>query len=246
MIPFKINKKETILIPSSWNDLSVEKVLKISKIKDEEEIIEILTGFDIKNALQLLPYFEFINEKLDFDNIEISDFVLLKDKLEEIPEIRSCSWAQKIILKNTINEAQKSENFNSYLTKIVSIYLQPILDEKEFDLKRVDFWSDEFKKESFINIFSASKNLVRQLTDLIEYENKYLKSDSTPEQKQAGVSMFDALGEWNTIDIIANGDVTKHEEVLKVDYNTILNKLYKMKLQARFEQNFRNIINKKK
>lgn len=246
MIPFKVNKKDTIFIPSSFEDLTFNQVILLGKETDEKEIIKILTGLELEQANEILPFISFLTEKFDFNSIEKSDFFFYNGKTIKIPEIYSCQWAQKILISNLLNEHENKPSFNECLTKLISYYLQPLLDEKKFKLKRVDFWEQELKNESFIKVFSCAKNLIDQLKEISIYESKALKSKQTPEQIKAGIKLFNQLGDFNTIDIIANGDVCKYDKVLKIDYKTIQTKLIKMKLTSQFEENFRNIIKNQK
>lgn len=246
MIPFKVNNKETIFIPSSFEDLTFKQVISLGKESTEQEIIKNLTGLDKEQASEIIPYLQFLNEKFDFEQIEQKDFLQYKGNLFKIPTVRACTWAQKILFSNLLEESKKQNKLNENLTKLLSFYMQPIIDEKKFKIKKVELLAIELENESFINIFSATKNLINQFYALFEYESKALKKKQTPEQIQAGIKMFDQLGDFNTLDLIASGDVLKYEEVLKIDYNTILNKLIKMKLTSTFEENLRNILKNKK
>lgn len=52
----------------------------------------------------------------------------------------------------------------------------------------------------------------------------------------AGTDEIEAFGELNTIDALANGDITKYEEVLKIDVITCFTKLYLNNRKGEYEK----------
>lgn len=241
MIRIKTKIKDFNL-KTSFSDLTFSEFKElINEHTNEERRIEILTGLNpvecsYINLEDLSKYLSFIYED-PFEKIEASDFISIGGKDLILPaSISSCQWGQKILSVQALREGNFSQ--------VLAIYLQPILDEAEFDIQRLDEAEkliDESNAESIISCFKFIKD---QLIEIFERE-KALKSDISGEQIAAGIDMFNILGDFNTIDLIAGGDVLKYEAVLKIDFDTIFNKLLKINLTAKFEKNYHEIINKK-
>jgi hypothetical protein len=81
-----------------------------------------------------------------------------------------------------------------------------------------------------------------QLKSIIERDNGRLKSDITIEQKQAGIDMFNELGDFNTIDMIAEKYSYSHSEVEQLSYNLIFLILLKSNISAKFESNYTKLM----
>lgn len=90
-------------------------------------------------------------------------------------------------------------------------------------------------------VFGLYNNLTNQLKELIERDNERLKFEPTVEQKQAGLDNFNELGEFNTIDMIAEKYKYTHKEVEQLPYNLIFLILLKQNISRKFEDNYRKI-----
>ena len=55
--------------------------------------------------------------------------------------------------------------------------------------------------------------------------NRWLEVELESDQVQAGSQNIENFGEFSTIDALAEGDVTKYDEILKIDTITIFTKL---------------------
>jgi hypothetical protein len=67
----------------------------------------------------------------------------------------------------------------------------------------------------------------------------------TPEEKQAGIDKLNVLGSINIIDALAQGDVLKYEQVLKLNYNVAFVKLYKNKLESDYRERLKKVLERK-
>ena len=172
---------------------------------------------------------------------------MLNDEIYQIPNIREKTWNQKILLSNIFKEIQKgNQTVHGTICEMLAIYLQPIIDNSKFNLYSVEKLALTLQSESFVKIYSAAKNIINQFNDLMAYENKMLAEKPSPEQIRAGVKMFEPLGDFNAIDKLANGQVWLYETVKEIDYDTIILKLYKDKLERQFNENLRKEFKNKK
>jgi len=239
VISFKVNKKK-INVPSCWEDLSVKQFIDLTKTKDEVKMIEIATGQPQEIALQLIQYLPFLSTPINLNQIEAENYLMFENEIYQIPNIRQKSWNQKILLSTIFKEIQSgNSSIHETITEILAIYLQPIIDNSKLNLDSVENLATKLQSESFVKIYSVAKNIINQFNDLMTYENKMLSEKASPEQIRAGVKMFEQLGDFNAVDKLANGQIWMYETVKEIDYDTIILKLYKDKLERQFNENLR-------
>jgi len=220
MIKFKTKIKD-FTIPTSWSDIKCSD-LNFFQDASEPEIIERLTGLSVSeqifiNLNEIAPYLEFLKENL-FEVVEKTNFYL-DTKLPD--DIGECSFEKKI---------QACSNIESP-TKVLSIYSG--IDE-EFILN-----------DSVESVYGAYLYLLDKLNEIIERDNTALESSVTEEQKRAGIEMFNQLGDFNTIDLIARDYAYTHKEVEQLPYNLIFLILFRMNISSKFEKNYNEILKEK-
>lgn len=84
-------------------------------------------------------------------------------------------------------------------------------------------------------MYGIAKNLIEQLKVVVENENKAFQSPPNLLAEQAGAANLRQFGDFNDIDLLAGGDVLKHELVLQLEYNLIFQKLRYNKIYRKFE-----------
>jgi hypothetical protein len=216
MIKFKTQIKDFNL-PTSWSDIKFSDYLKLQS-SNEIEALKILTGLNeielqLINIEDIVPYIEFLQD--DISQIEPLNFI--NDTI--LPtDIGECTFEDKILACRSIDN----------ISKVISIYSK--LDE------------NEILNSNCESVFSAYNYLILQLKSIIERDNGRLKSDITIEQKQAGIDMFNELGDFNTIDMIAEKYGYSHSEVEQLSYNLIFLILLKSNISAKFESNYTKLM----
>jgi hypothetical protein len=216
MIKFKTQIKDFNL-PTNWNDVIFKDYLRLQS-SNELEALKILTGLNEIEILMLdietiVPYIEFLQD--DISQIEPLNFI--NDTI--LPtDIGECTFEDKILACRSIDN----------IVKVISIYSK--LDE-------IDILN-----ASCESVFSAYNYLILQLKSIIERDNGRLKSDITIEQKQAGIDMFNELGDFNTIDMIAEKYGYSHSEVEQLSYNLIFLILLKSNISTKFESNYTKLM----
>ena len=220
MIKFKTKIKD-FTIPTSWVDI---KCCDLNFFQDatEPEIIEKLTGLSVGEQSfvdlnEIAPYLEFLQEN-PFEIIEKSDYYL-DIKLPD--DIGEHSFEKKI---------QACSNLDNP-TKLLSVYSG--IDE-EFILN-----------DSVESVYGAYLYLLDKVNDILERDNNALESKITEEQKRAGIEMFNQLGDFNTIDLIARDYNYTHSEVEQLPYNLIFLILFRMNISSTFEKNYNEILKEK-
>lgn len=83
----------------------------------------------------------------------------------------------------------------------------------------------QFARLDVFNVFAVYKWIIDQLHDIHEKESIMLPADFTQEEKDAGAEDLLDFGYTVAVDTIAGGDLLKHKEVLKIQYDIIFRKL---------------------
>jgi len=220
-------------IPTSWFDITVRQYEQLKGVEDENKILSILTGMDEytinhlskKNLYQLSVLFSFMGTPIDFDKLEADNPKNIAEK----------TYGQKILLQQHLVDNPED------IATIVAIY-----SFDEFDLKELDSKIDDIKELPITYVYPLAKNYVNQLTEIVKKENETLVVAPTSEQVRAGLNMFDEFGVMNTIRALADGDILKYENILKLDYNSVYLHLRMSKCETIFQRNYQKIMSKKK
>ena len=130
----------------------------------------------------------------------------------------------KIEIPDLLKEGKFLEVFQNILKeKGKSLTLGEIDDENHNDLLSVLIWiKDEME---------AIGNL----------EKEYLSSPPDADLINAGIRELDELGEFNTIDTLAGGDILKHEQIKALPYHYVFDKLRKQTLENKIAKNLAKI-----
>lgn len=216
MIRFKTQIKD-FNIPTNWNDLKFSDYLKLQS-SNEIEAIKILTGLN-EVEISMLDI-EVITPYLeflqeDFTKFEESNFI---NDIELPFDLGQESYEKKILACRDI----------SNVCEVIKIYSNVDCLDLNCDV-----------------VFKAYCYLLNRLIKIIERDNERLKSEVTIEQKMAGIDSFNELGDFNTIDMIAEKYNYTHEQVEQLPYNLIFLILLKQNISSKFESNYSKIIQDK-
>jgi hypothetical protein len=165
--------------------------------------------------------------------------------------IREKTWGQKICASNLMTgqiveeETKTITDVNLDLVQLVAVYVQPIVDGVEFDPEQLFGISEQLDSMPVQTVYPFGIHLKNQLTKILDIETKRLQPTITHDQRKAGIEIFDELGIFNTIDMIAGGNVLNYDPVLKIDYGTIFNKLLLTNKSVIFERNLAEVMKPK-
>lgn len=119
-----------------------------------------------------------------------------------------------------------------------------LFEEQKFD-EAIHLILKHYKKNiTFIRVKLERNNIkllfilwVKKQYELInETESKYLFNPPDMKLLQAGIRELDILGDINTIDALADGDVLKWQKIESLPYETVFNKLLKNTIEARINK----------
>jgi len=216
MIKFKTKIKDFNL-PTSWSDIKFSNYLKLQN-SNEIEAIKILTGLNEVEILML--DIEVVTPYLEFlqddlTKFEESNFI---NDIELPIDLGQESYEKKILACRDISNVRE----------VIKLYSG--IDCLDLNCEVV---------------FQAYCYLLNRLIKIIERDNDCLKSEVTIEQKMAGIDSFNELGDFNTIDMIAEKYNYTHEQVEQLPYNLIFLILLKQNISSKFESNYGKIIQDK-
>ena len=243
MITFKIKRnrfqfrRETVSIPTSWDELTVDQIVKLSKCKSNEDVFRLITGLDFSLYGQVSPYLDFINVPYRMDQIEIRDLILIGSDFFQVPNIRNCTFGQKMLFKSKLQEVKESNVMES-ISYLVSIYLIPT-----FDVDSLDEYAGRISMCSAFDVYGVYLNLIDQFESLIERESKALAVKHDPISEMAGAKNFNKFGDFNTVDRIAQKYNYKHSEVEALEYEVVFLMLYLEVTNINYKDSYKNFTN---
>jgi hypothetical protein len=247
MIKAKVNGVE-YQIPTKWQEVTFKQFMLLEETNEPDEIISIASGIPldiIKQAdeaalSKIAIVLGFLRVKLNPNGYSPPKELQLKEfTVPVVQDIREKSFGQKLHF-NEVMKAAGQELLHA-LPEIVAIYAQPFFDGPDFELDKCEALIPLLEDVFFVDLYSAAFAYIEQLTQILEDEEKTLSSEPDQEQVEAGVRMFEQFGVMNTIKALANNDVTKYDDVLKIEYNTIFVTMRMNKTQKDFNENYRKI-----
>lgn len=243
MIQFKIKrrrfqfKREKVSVPTSWGDLTVEQVSKLSKCERNEDVFKLMTGLDFSLYGQISPYLDFLNVPIKLDLIEKREFITVGNEFIKVPNIRNCTFGQKILFKSKLQEIKDSNVLDS-VPYLVAIYLIP-----KFEVELLDEFAIQISKCSVIDVYGVYMNLIEQFESLIERETKAFATKHDPISEMAGAKKFEKFGDFNTVDRIAQKYNYKHSEVEQLEYEVVFLILYLEVTNINYKESYKNFAN---
>ena len=87
--------------------------------------------------------------------------------------------------------------------------------------------------------------LFNTLSDVFEMEQNQFKTDPDPLAIAAGSESFNIFGEYNALNSLSNGDVTKWDNLKMQPYEYCFMKLLMNKTQAQFDKKYAELVREK-
>lgn len=228
MIPFKVKisrfKKQSILLPTSWGEISLNQLYKIQENITPEELFKVLTGFDKAiDITPFLPYMDWILKAIDLE--DFSEYFF--EPFEQF-NIFECAYKKRVQLEFVL----KNPNLMKVIADVCAIYSER---DKDYYLKAPVSHSVGF-----------ALKIIEQFNQLVEKENNLLNRPSTHEEILAGIDAFKELSHFNTIDMIAKEYGYTHEAVEDLEYNVVFLILRRKQIIANFDKRHREALKSNK
>lgn len=104
---------------------------------------------------------------------------------------------------------------------------------------------EEVSQENHTKLFQFVLWVKDELEAIANIELEYLQSEPDNDLINAGIKELDELGEINTIDNLANGDILKWEQIKKLPYYQVFDKLRKQTLESKINKRYQKILTDK-
>jgi hypothetical protein len=211
-------------------------------------VFSILTGIPIDELIahdltNVVDFVSFIIEE-PTRKLEPLDFITIEGVDHTEIDIFEDTWARKITADELIRvskiEGQPDQYMVPDLVQLVAIYTTP--QGKRFNEKKIKATRKILEQMPVAEVYPFGLHLEQQLIRINEIERKHLKPDHTAEQIKAGIHHFNEVGIFCTIDMIAQGNLLKHDKVLNLPFSLIFNKLLLSNISSRFERRLNEVL----
>jgi hypothetical protein len=240
--------------PTSWYEITFKQWKDLKSTKDDLEILTILTGIP-KNKIERLSdksifnlsiAISFISTPLKIEEYDVPEGFKINErkKIPYVKDIKEKEYGQKIYLQHLLIENKDDEQ--KIIEESVLIYSQPYIDNKKFELDRIEELKNSLDNVFFVDLYAIAIAYSKQLQSIIETEARELKVNPTYEQKMAGVDMFSRFGVMNTVKALANNDILNYEKVLRIEYNIVFIHLLINKTETKYQENYRKVLEQKR
>jgi hypothetical protein len=208
-------------LPSDYSEITIKQLKFIqANLENEALVLSELTGLDVVklsmlDLSEIDNYFDLFNNPLD--KIEPLDFI---GNVDLSFDFRERPFGDKVKASQFLSEGNVYE--------MLSVYSG----------------ISDFDSYSVTEVYGAINHVISKLREMDKERYTMLNFKPTKEQEMAGISKFDELGEFNTIDTIAQKYKYTHKEVEELEYNLVILILYRSKIQSNFENKLREIVSK--
>lgn len=148
MQQFKIADKR-FSIPTSYEELTVQQFVAISKTTDLVDILSILSDIprgdwlncsDIDIDITLAPWLAWLNIKKDWAALQPPQSIKVGERVIVVPRnLRVHTWGQKLLLEKIWRSVVNGQvNEADAISESVAIYLQPAISNSKFDDNKID------------------------------------------------------------------------------------------------------------
>lgn len=88
--------------------------------------------------------------------------------------------------------------------------------------------------------------VIAEIKRINELELEYLTSPPNIDLQNAGVQELEQFGEQNTLDVLTGGDLTKEDEIKKIPYHRVFDRLRKNLISAEIDARYKEIMESKR
>jgi len=248
MIEFSTPHK-TIQVKSSYFDLTCSEYSQILEQSDNPVFVfSILTGIPIDELIahDLTSVADFVSFLIDEParKLEPLDFITIDGVDHTDIDIFEDIWARKITADELIRPSKIKGQPDQYmvldLVQLVAIYTTP--QGKRFDEKKIEATRKILDSMPVAEVYPFGLHLEQQLLKINAVERKRLNLDHTPEEIKAGINRFNEVGIFCTIDMIAQGNLLKHDKVLNLPFSLVFNKLLLSNIKTKFDRRLNEVL----
>lgn len=242
-----------INVPSSWEEVTIEEFIKVSQLIYNDDLsyyidiinvfnegitIEEMEKWSEESIMTIASHLSFLNEEMD---THVQKEIKIANKTFKIIDLNNITIGEYISIQTLIDDKNLTQF--SAIPSILSIILRP--EGEEFDIKVINDRIELFNKE--LSVVEAM-NLVLNYNNwhsiiLSSYSGLFGKPKSTDDDDQGfdiGAPSINPKWRWfSIVEMLADGDITKFDEVYKQQYINCLNLLSYWKERQDYENSMR-------
>ena len=250
--------KKEILIPQEWSDVTLDEFIKLSELDinsfdnaieyylrmlvifgndNLEDIKEFLKISDINDIIGQMSFLNTTPKQLDLKSVVIDDVEYhLSDNLNKL------TVGEYVSIESLIEKGKLTSI--SAIPTILSVILRPKGEEFNSDLvnSRIKLFKENLNIEQVIKMslffFKWREVITYNFSGLFGSKKEEEEIDNIMDGPAA--PEFDGRWKWfSLIERLANGDITKFEEVYKITYISALNTLSYWKERDDYQERLR-------
>ena len=170
------------------------------------------------------------------DRVTLKNFLKVSDAndfdyyIEILTNLKPRPFIGKYVLKTLGNIGFET------VKDLQELLSRPKIDYLSMLVMLPDITVDYLLKQKIVDIFHFYNHLINEIEITIKNENRLLNYIPDPDEIAAGIDRFNKFGIFGTIDSLADGDLLKHKEILKMPYNIVFSKLLYMKEQGMYQK----------
>ena len=243
-----------INIPDSWDSVTLNEFIKLSKlIHDGDDIkyyidiinvfndnitIEEISKWSEESIMAITSHLSFLNEKFDTN---IRKEIKIAKTTFKIINLNKITIGEYISIQ-TLIDSNKLNSISS-IPYILSIILRPENEEFNVDIinERIDLFSKELSIIDAMNLVLNYNNwhtiILNSYSGL--FGTNKSNNDDEDSKEISGPSMDSRWRWYSIVEKLANGDITKFDEIYKQSYINCLNLLSYWKERDDYEASVR-------
>jgi len=241
-----------INIPSSWEEVTIDEFIKISKLIYSDDLsfyidiinvfnegitIEEINKWSEDSIMTVASHLKFLNKEMD---TSIQKEIKIANTTFKIIDLNSITIGEYISIQTLIDD--KKLNQFSAIPSILSIILRP--EDEEFDIKiindRIELFNNELSVLEAMNLVLNYNNWNSILLNNFSGLFGKSKSDDDDQGFDIGAPSMNPKFRWfSIIERLADGDITKFDEIYKQNYINCLNLLSYWKEKQDYEDSMR-------
>lgn len=241
-----------INVPNSWEGITLEEFLKITKLIYTDDIsyyIDIINIFNDDITIEeiskwsddtikaISSHLSFLNTEMDID---VQKEVKIANTTFKIIDLNKITIGEYISIQTLIDN-KKLSHIGS-IPAILSIILRP--EDEEFDVNVIDERIELFTKElSIVEAMNLAVNYNNWHSIILDAYSGLFKTKSDDDDDSSfdiGAPSMNPKWRWfSIIERLADGDITRFDEIYKQSYINCLNLLSYWKEKNDYENSMR-------
>jgi len=253
MMPLTAGKRK-FKIATGWPEVTYGQFMQMidpaTDLGNARIMFSILTGltkrqvamYDVDSIEDILQDMEWLKDPIDLMALPLPEFITVAGiKVRADIKINTHTAYQKIKCQKLLGADVKLIDI---LPSIISLYTSPAVFSTKFDLEKSMMLTPFISECSIVEVYPVCRHIYEQLSQILETEYKLFKPKFTDEEIDAGIEGFVRFDIFNSVDMLANGNLLQWEDVLQMDYDTFFTKLCMEHEKRSFQKRYYEIINK--